>query len=104
MASVKSPRRERRARQRVDEKRAQSLRKVFQAQPGGSPSHAIPVASASLVEARAAGLACGLCGGACQLLSHEARTLLGKRLRVVNTRCRACGEVQIVYLEILLPN
>jgi hypothetical protein len=103
MAS-KRPRTERRSVARETQKQALQRRKLFQSLPGGSAELPLQVTSASVIEPRAESLPCALCQAACVQRSHTATALGPRRLRVVTLNCRACGEPQVVYFEILQAN
>jgi hypothetical protein len=104
MASSKQPRRERRAASRKALKEAELCRKLFRAAAGGAPTFPLPVASASIIEARAQAIPCPVCQGACRVVSHTATIQAAKRLRVVTLQCQSCSEQCQVYFEILMPN
>jgi hypothetical protein len=64
--------------------------RVEAARVGGHETRPIDVTTASLVEPRAVGEACPLCGGELRLESHDAETRGGVRLRIVRVVCKMC--------------
>src|ERR1041385_4194859 len=65
--------------------------------PGGSPRHAIAVASAAVIEGRAAAMACPQCGGTYRIHDH-ARPVPG--LRRVEAACGRCGAPRVLWSRI----
>ena len=71
--------------------------------PGGSPSHAIEVASAAVIEPRAEALPCPQCGGHYRVLEHT-RPVPG--LRKLDVKCRHCSTERSLWFRITVrePN
>jgi DNA-directed RNA polymerase subunit M/transcription elongation factor TFIIS len=67
--------------------------------PGGSPTHPIEVASAAVIEPRAASLPCPRCGSPAHVDEHavEAHAQGEQRLRVTRMRCGTCGHRRPLY-------
>jgi hypothetical protein len=65
--------------------------------PGGSPQHAIAVASAAVIEVRAASMACPQCGGQYRIHEHT-RPVPG--LRRVDVACRHCSTARALWFRI----
>jgi len=66
--------------------------------PGGSPERAISVASASVIEARAAALPCPHCGGHYRILEH---TRPWPGIRRVDVACRHCSSPRLLWFRIV---
>jgi hypothetical protein len=66
--------------------------------PGGDPGHAIAVASASVIEPRAATTPCPRCGGFYRILEHT-RPVPG--LRKVDVACRHCSTPRMLWFRIV---
>lgn len=66
--------------------------------PGGSPSRAIAVTSAAVVETRTAALACPQCGGEYRILEHT-RPMRG--LRRVDVSCRHCSTPRALWFKLV---
>lgn len=84
----------------VERRRREAL---VAAAPGGSPERPIEVASASVVEARATGDPCVICGKPVYVAEHAAETFGEDRLRTVRVTCRFCDHERTVYLRIAAP-
>lgn len=65
---------------------------------GGSPKHPIRVASASVIEARAAALPCPQCGGEYRIHEH---TRPVPELRRVDVGCRQCSTERTLWFTIV---
>lgn len=65
--------------------------------PGGSPAHPIEVASAAVIEPRAASLPCPRCGGPAHVEEHTVEHREQLRLRVTRMRCGTCGHRRPLY-------
>jgi hypothetical protein len=65
--------------------------------PGGSPDHAITVASAAVIEVRAAAMTCPHCDGQYRLHEHT-RPVPG--LRRLDVACRRCGTGRALWFHI----
>lgn len=68
--------------------------------PGGTPQHAIEVASASQIEPRAERGPCPRCGGNFHVLTHTVRNVGTERLREVVCRCGGCGTERITWFRV----
>jgi hypothetical protein len=96
MAKKGRPRTERRRRARDLTKLADARQKLARISPGGAPERPVVVASASVVESSAEDLGCARCEGATRAEEHDAVS----GLRRVRTRCKQCGAVRVVWLQI----
>jgi hypothetical protein len=77
---------------------AEDLRSRQEARmPGGSPSHPIEVASAAVIEPRAASLPCPRCGSPAHVDEHAVDTHGDQRLRITRMRCGTCGHRRPLY-------
>jgi len=65
---------------------------------GGSPRNPIPVASASVVEVRAAALACPQCEASYRIQDHRAPS---PGIRAVDVQCRQCGVWRTIWFRLL---
>src|SRR5258707_15721752 len=63
---------------------------------GGSPRHAIAVASAAVIEGRAVAMACPQCGGTYRIHDHTRRT---PGLRRVDVACRECSTRRALWFR-----
>ena len=95
-----TPRAERRARARADEKLAHARERLALLEDGGTPERPIEVISASVVEPHAQSMPCLRCHGACRVDEHVAETVSGKRLRIARTLCMQCGARRNVFFRI----
>lgn len=72
--------------------------------PGGSPNHPIEVASAAVIEPRAASLPCPRCGSPAHVDEHRVEAADGgggeRRLRVTEMRCGTCGHRRPLYFMV----
>jgi hypothetical protein len=106
---VKKPKRPARLRSvlrklaRSDDKIAEARAKLALLEPGGAPDRPMMVESASLVELRAEGLPCVVCGGRLDVKEHDAEEIDGAPLRIVRLACRACGAPRVVFFRIEQP-
>ena len=70
--------------------------------PGGSPGHPIEVASAAVIEPRAASLPCPRCGSPAHVDEHAVERTKDaegeQRLRVTRMRCGTCGHRRPLYV------
>lgn len=84
-------------------RREQARERLAALSPGGSPRRAIPVASAAVIEGRAAAMACPQCGGQYRLHEHT-RPVPG--VRRVDVACRRCGTPRTLWfrIEVREPN
>jgi len=71
--------------------------RLAQLSPGGAPDRAIEVASASVIEGRAAAMPCPHCAGQYRVLEHT-RPVPG--LRQVDVACRYCGVPRTLWFRI----
>jgi hypothetical protein len=70
------------------------------AAPGGDPSRPLEVSSPSVVEPRAEGLPCPVCGGEVRVEEHQARLVDGQRLRVARVTCRRCAHTREIFFRL----
>src|SRR5262245_34833756 len=77
--------------------REQAREQLAALSPGGSPRHTIAVASAAVIEGRAAAMACPLCGGTYRVHDHT-RPVPG--LRRVDVACRQCSSPRVLWFRI----
>jgi hypothetical protein len=66
--------------------------------PGGTPSRTIDVASAAVIEVRAAAMPCPHCGGLYRILEHT-RPVPG--VRRVDVACRRCSTPRALWFRIV---
>ena len=57
--------------------------------------------ASSQIEVRAESLECPICSGSLKVLEHEAGVLAGRRLRLVDVKCRFCGDQRRLYFQIV---
>ena len=79
------------------ERVARAREQLARLSPGGSPERAIRVASASVIESRAAAMPCPQCSGLYRILEHT-RPVPG--LRRVDVACRYCGVPRTLWFRI----
>jgi hypothetical protein len=98
----KPPRAERRQAARDAAKLARTKMRLAAMEPGGAPDRPLEVATASLVEPRAASLPCAACGAdGVRVEEHTATTTADeRRLRVAHVRCPRCGAAREIYFRI----
>lgn len=77
--------------------REQAREQLAALSPGGSPRRAISVASAAVIEGRAATMACPQCGGLYRMHEHT-RPVPG--LRRVEVACRQCSTPRVLWFRI----
>ncbi|HSR99625.1 MAG TPA: hypothetical protein VLM79_21380 [Kofleriaceae bacterium] len=77
--------------------REQARERLAALSPGGSPHHAIAVASAAVIEGRAAAMACPHCGGTYRIHEHTRPT---PGLRRVDVACRQCSTPRVLWFRI----
>ena len=87
--------------QRVDEKLARMRSRLADLEEGGSPERPIEVVASSQIEVRAESIECPICAGSLKVQEHEADTIGGRRLRLVDVKCRHCGTPRRYYFEIV---
>lgn len=80
------------------QRRESAREKLATLSPGGSPSRAIGVASAAVIEVRAAAMACPQCGGNYRILEHT-RPVPG--VRRVDVICRYCSTPRALWFRIV---
>jgi len=97
----KRPRNLRRALEREQDKLSAARRKLITMEDGGRPDRPIEVASAAVIEARAASVPCPDCAGELRAESHEAREHQDELLREVTLICRRCGAALKQYFRIV---
>ncbi|MFM7736037.1 MAG: hypothetical protein ACKPBU_08690 [Alphaproteobacteria bacterium] len=85
---------------REEEREARTRESDARRAHGGTPELPIEIDSPAAIEARALTLACPRCLGSQLLVSHDAETVDGERLRVVRLRCPRCGTEQAVWFRI----
>ncbi len=82
----------------AEAREAEELRSRQEARmPGGSPEHPIEVASAAVIEPRAASLPCPRCAGPAHVDEHAVESRGEQRLRVTRMRCGTCGHRRPLY-------
>lgn len=101
-----SARSERREAARAIDKLTRARERLAALEPGGSAALPLEVASASLVEPRAAALGCLRClpatpPRALRVEAHEAVAVDGKLLRRVALRCHVCGAERAVFVRVV---
>jgi hypothetical protein len=96
----KRPRSLLREKQRALHKLGEAREKLARHEPGGSPERPRVLESPAQVKAATEAQPCPYCEGAVQLDSHEAATVFGRRLRVVQARCRLCGRPCTRYYQL----
>ena len=101
MTKKKRPRNLRRALARQQDKLASARRRLIALESGGSPQRPIEVASAAVIEARAARIPCPDCSGELRAEEHEALAHEGELLREVTLLCRRCGAALAQYFRIV---
>ncbi|HEX7664240.1 MAG TPA: hypothetical protein VF407_07020 [Polyangiaceae bacterium] len=79
---------------------ADASEKLSKLELGGAPNRPIMLESASLVEPTARSLRCPRCGGEHRVVEHDAKTIDGTLLRVVQTKCHQCGSKRVLYMRI----
>ena len=77
--------------------REQAREQLAALSPGGSPGRAIAVASAAVIDGRAATMACPQCGGYYRIHDHT-RPMPG--LRCVDVACRQCSTRRALWFRI----
>lgn len=102
-ARKKSARLLRRLRAREQEKLVHDLERLARLEPGGSPERPIVIDSPAIVDVRAEGKDCPLCGGSLKLEEHAAETFDGARLRVARVACTTCGVKREIYFRLDEP-
>ncbi len=100
MSLSRKPRTLRRAEARVVSKDIKDRERLARLEVGGAPERPIEVVSASLVEPRARGAPCALCGGNVRVDDHTAKTVNGAPLRLAHIVCPMCGYARILYFAI----
>ncbi len=100
MAQRKSPRAERRARERAADKLWRARQKVAALESGGTAERPIEIESASVVETRAQAEPCLRCGGAVRSVEHRAEIVDGRRLRIARVRCMHCGNERSFFFRL----
>jgi ferredoxin len=96
-----SPKAERRAMARAQEKLGKKREQLAKIEAGGSPERPIDVVSASVVETRATSIPCPRCLGTCRVEEHAAETVEDRRLRIARMKCAQCGTGRAVYFRIV---
>jgi hypothetical protein len=91
---------------RARDQLATDRERLFALERGGSAARPLDVASASVVDSHALGVACPRCGGPHELIEHAAITVEGARLREARLRCRQCGTHRSLFFRLReeLPN
>ena len=84
-------------------RRERAREQLASLQPGGSSSRTIEVASAAVIEPRAATMPCPHCGGLYRIQEHT-RPVPG--LRKVDVTCRQCSTARSLWFRIVVdePN
>lgn len=81
---------------------ADAREKLARISDGGAPERPLTVASASIVEPRALALGCARCEGELRVESHDALSTPQGALRRVRARCRGCGAIREIWLQIVV--
>jgi len=89
-----------RALARAADKLARNRERLAALEPGGAPSRAIEVESASQVEPHALRMTCLRCGAPNRLDEHAAVTHEGEALRVAELSCPRCGAQRRLWFRI----
>jgi hypothetical protein len=97
----RSPKAERRAKARAEEKLGKKREQLAKIEAGGSPERPIDVVSVSVVETRAKSMPCPGCLGTSRVEEHAAETVEGRRLRIARMQCAQCGARRVVYFRIV---
>ena len=101
----KRPRTLRREAQRDAATLARNRERLFALGPGGSPERPMLVDAVSVVELRAAAVACPRCEGEQRVAEHAAVTSAhGVRLREARLVCRACGTRRSLWFQLPVLN
>jgi hypothetical protein len=95
------PRSLRRALERDQDKLAAARRRLIALEAGGTPGRPIEVASAAVIEARAASVPCPDCAGELRAEGHDAFEHEDALLREVRLICRRCGGTLAQYFRIV---
>lgn len=103
MGRKRPERTERRARERAARQLVRDREALAKLVAGGAAEHPIQVASAAVIEGRAAALPCAQCGGAYRVADHRSE---GAGLRAVDVRCTQCGVARTLWFRIAIdgPN
>ena len=98
---AKRPRTVRREREREALSLARDRERLFRLEAGGTPERPIDVASASVVDVRAAAVPCPRCGGEQAVTEHAAvGGTGGGRLREARLECRRCGSRRSLWFRL----
>jgi hypothetical protein len=103
MAASRKLRAERRTNARRSAKDIRDRERLVTLEAGGAPGHPVEVVSASLVELKARGLPCPVCGAAVRVDDHTAKTIDGVALRLAHILCPMCSHARIMYFTIRPP-
>ena len=95
---------ERRAAERETAAATRTRERIARLEPGGSRDWPLVVASASVIEARAAATPCAHCAGPIKVLEHDARAIDDARRREVRARCQRCSRDRTLWFEIVEPS
>jgi hypothetical protein len=85
-------------RMRAAQRLEQARERLAALSPGGAHDHAIPVASAAVIEVRTGAMACPHCGGSYRVLEHT-RPVPGARR--VDVMCRRCSAPRALWFRIV---
>jgi hypothetical protein len=94
---------ERREQARAQQQLVRDLQRLAELEPGGSPQRPHVIDSPAVVEMRAIGNPCPLCGGPLKLDAHTAEVIDGVRLRVALVSCTLCGTDRPIYFRLDEP-
>lgn len=107
MANRKKPaaraRTAQRAALRAGVKLVRQRERLFSLEPGGSSERPLEIESPSVVEPRAAALACPRCEVGFRVEEHRAPSVDGMRLREARVICPRCGERRSVWFRLTGP-
>jgi hypothetical protein len=83
---------------------ARDRERLFALDPGGSPERPLDVPAVSVIELRAATVACPRCDGEHRVEEHAAVTSGGVRLREARLACRSCGSRRSLWFRLPVLN
>ena len=83
---------------------ARSRERLFVLEKGGAPERPIDVDAVTVIEPRAAAVACPRCNAEQRVEEHAAVVVNGTRLREVRLQCRACGSRRSLWFRLPVLN
>jgi hypothetical protein len=99
----KRARTERRERERAMRKIVRDKQALSALDVGGSAERPIEVTSSSVIEVRARGTPCPLCGGSFRVEEQTAESIAGRSLRTARVTCTSCGIGRTLWFRIGSP-